>query len=729
MKERLSPPTTDLSLSEIAKLNRLVENTITVIPRVNDTPFSEQCIISAFGSDQVIIIFDEKSNSYWVRALKTQKRNLKSRLCLRSGGNFTCRDVGEDARSSSSPRSTPPPSSATTSDAIQPPDKRVDSFSLPLSGEEETSSSVATSSTGAERLCDANSQPDGAKSEGMAEELTRPFRKKARLASATESSGSTSTHPPVTKAALQLPRPPFPRFDDMPFEILAHILRLYFEEIDSPEVYVETLHKLYWLGRHPRDVINKLPELWTKVHPVSPSGFTIYSLHQFPSQAVSIYYNPKPEGHECSAASREPWQDLQRFLRLVKPQRPRWERMTMVVTPDSLPALTTVLESPAPQLRSLSVTVTDAPWSNPLALPMAPSLRAQVDRSLNLLEGKQGNLQHLELKNVPCRFNPSAFVGLISLSLAEGTRTRYTEVIAFLESSTNLRTLHLVNVRWLDHMRTPSMNAEGLSLPQLKELTLVESLEHTGMTNLLYLIKIQTCNRLYLRTLATVELLGQRLAEKVVPIVRRTLTVQLRTSLDIRHHLTLNEMSWRGRDEPLDLDGEQETGFNIGFRSSNPGRSDLFFNFVQRILDLAGLTTSISLDIHDSLSGAAPLAPGSGAVMAVPTLSTDSLQLLDIANISADVVEGYLGYVKDFLVEDLRPSFPGLGSVHLQYIPDAQAVVQPGSWAQYSLKSLLDDLRQAYQALSVEEDLFEEARFIVTFPHPCTPLMAAGRET
>lgn len=514
----------------------------------------------------------------------------------------------------------------------------------------------------------------------------------------------------------------------MPFEILAYILRLCFEGVESPEEYVVALHKLYWLGRRPRDVINDLPELWTKVHPVSPSAFTEYSLQRSLPKAVSVYYNPKPEDLAESAPSREPWQDLPEFLRLLQTQRARWERMAMVVTPDSLPSLTMALESPAPNLRSLSVTVTTAPWSNALALPMAPSLRAQVNRRLNLLAGEPGSLQYLELKNVPCRLNPSVFPDLVSLSLADGTRTRYTEVTAFLESSTNLRTLRLVNVRWLDHMRTPSINAGGLSLPQLRELTLVESLEQTGLINLLYLIDIRTCTKLYLHTRATAELLGQRLAEKVVPIVRKALTVQPHTSLDIRHHLTLNEMFWRSQGDPMDRDGDQEAGFDIGFNSSNPGGSDRLFNFVKKVLDLADIASSISLNIHDSLSGAAPLTPRPGTTMAVPTLPTDSLQPLDITGISADVVEGYLGYVKDFLIKDLRPSFPRLGSVHLKYIPDAQAVVQPCSWAQYGLTSLLNDLRHVYQQLTAEEDLFEESGFVITFPYPCTPLMVAGRD-
>ncbi|KAG9034212.1 hypothetical protein FS837_002255 [Tulasnella sp. UAMH 9824] len=312
---------------------------------------------------------------------------------------------------------------------------------------------------------------------------------------------------------------------------------------------------------------------------------------------------------------------------------------------------------------------------------MAPSLRAQVDRRLNLLAGKPGSLQYLELKNVPCRLNPSVFPDLISLSLAHGTRTTYTEVIAFLEISTKLHTLRLV------------------------DLTLVESLEQTGLIDLLYLIDVQNCNKLYLHTRATVELVGQRLAEKVVPVVRKALTMQPHTSLDIRRHLTSKEMFWRSQGDPWTVLEIRKGGSISG---STPA--------------IRTVRTDYSTS---SNGGAAPLTPSPGTIMAVPTLPTDSLQPLDITDISADVVEGYLGYVKDLLIKDLRPSFPRLGSVHLKYIPDAQAVVQPCSWAQYSLTSLLDDLRHVYQQLTAEEDLFEETGFVITFPHP---LMVAGRE-
>ncbi|KIO24892.1 hypothetical protein M407DRAFT_211821 [Tulasnella calospora MUT 4182] len=578
--------------------------------------------------------------------------------------------------SSSGRAFTPPPSPPTTSDAIRSPGHGP---LFPISGDEGTRSPVAASSKRTERRGESSltasrdSRTDSVKFECTTEELTRPQRKKARFASVAESSGSTT---PTANAALQLLPPPYPRFDDMPLETLAHILRLCFEELESPEAYVAMLHKLYWLGRHPRDVINKLPELWTNVHPSSPTGFIEYSLQQAFYHPISVYYKPKPKSFTNSAHSEERWQDFHKFLRLVKPQSNQWERMDMVVTPDSLASLTTALESPVPNLRSLSVVVTAAPWSNPLALPMAPSLRAQVDRRLNLLAGERQSLQHLKLKNVPARFDPSAFAGLVCLSLADGTRLRYTEVITFLGSSVNLRTLSLANIRWLDNLRAPAVNDQDVSPSQLKDLTLVELLEHTGLTNLLYHIDIRTCHRLHLHTLATVELLGQRLAEKVVPIVEKILPTQPHTSLDIRHYLTLVEMSWKGRGTPQGSDGEQEMRFHIGFSSNNPNRSDQLFNFVRRVLDLTGSSASISLDIHDSLSGIAPIGHGLGSIMAIPTLSTEILRRLDITEVSASFAEGYLGYMKDFLIEDRRPRFPHLRSVQLRYIPSSQVVVQ-----------------------------------------------------
>ncbi|KAG8959230.1 hypothetical protein FRC00_001809 [Tulasnella sp. 408] len=502
------------------------------------------------------------------------------------------------------------------------------------------------------------------------------------------------------------------RFNDLPFEIMERVLKACFEGLSSPEAYVKMLHKLYWLGRRSRDVINSLPELWTKIHPTSPSGFTEYSLQQATAYHISVYYSPKPNRSIEPSSPEEQWQDFHKFLRLIKPQRAQWERMDMEVTPESLASLTTALESPSPNLRSLFVTVTAAPWSNSLALPMVPSLRAQVNRRLNLLGGEQKRLQHLGLKNVPGRFDPTAFPGLVSLSLADGTRMRYTEITAFLGSSTSLRALSLVNIRWLDHLPAPTVSDEGLFLPQLKDLTLVEFLEHTGLTNLLYLIDIRACDKLHLRTLATVELLGQRLAQKVVPIVEKTLATQPRTSLDIRHHSTSGEMSWEGRKTSQDLNGEEKMGFHIGFSSSNPRRWDQLGTFVKRVLDLTGQTNSISLDWNG------PYWLRTGPIMAVPILSAEILRQLDITNVSANVAEGYLGYVKDFLIDDLEPRFPHLSSVQLRYIPDSQAIIQHCAWAQHTLESLLNNLDQVYGQTTVEGDLFEEASMIISVFKP-----------
>ncbi|KAG9034213.1 hypothetical protein FS837_002256 [Tulasnella sp. UAMH 9824] len=226
--------------------------------------------------------------------------------------------------SSSSPALTPPsppPSPPPTTSPATQPDKREYSPTLSLRSVEGTSSSVATSGTESPSepfTGSRDSQIDGAELKCTPEEFTPPLRKIARFTLAAEPSGPTSKPAPAAEAALQLLPPPYPRFDDMPFEILAHILRLCFEDVESLEEYVEALREVYWLGRRPRDVINNLSELWTKVHPVSPTAFTEYSLQRSLPQAVSVSYNPKPEDLAESASSRKQWQDLPKFLRLFQ---------------------------------------------------------------------------------------------------------------------------------------------------------------------------------------------------------------------------------------------------------------------------------------------------------------------------------------------------------------------------------------------------------------------------
>ncbi|KIO31785.1 hypothetical protein M407DRAFT_217869 [Tulasnella calospora MUT 4182] len=137
---------------------------------------------------------------------------------------------------------------------------------------------------------------------------------------------------------------------------------------------------------------------------------------------LSIEYVPKPE------RSKGGWQGVECFIQMVQEARDRWESVNATVNPKS--ALTRTLEDPAPLLRSLRVSVTDAGW-----LVDSPRLGGRsIGPPFQLLGGKQMNLRHLKLQKTPRFFDPTPFTLLTSIVLVDGVRLKYQDVLDFLSS-------------------------------------------------------------------------------------------------------------------------------------------------------------------------------------------------------------------------------------------------------------------------------------------------------
>lgn len=67
-----------------------------------------------------------------------------------------------------------------------------------------------------------------------------------------------------------------------------------------------------------------------------------------------------------------------------------------------------------------------------------------------------------------------------------------------------------------------------------------------------------------------------------------------------------------------------------------------------------------------------------------------------MTEVVADVVDGYLCYVKEFVAPDCRKGFPRLRCITLRTIPSDEVVVDPDSTVRCSLEDFIDTVSQAY---------------------------------
>ncbi|KIO31948.1 hypothetical protein M407DRAFT_4831 [Tulasnella calospora MUT 4182] len=102
------------------------------------------------------------------------------------------------------------------------------------------------------------------------------------------------------------------------------------------------------------------------------------------------------------------------------------------------------------------------------------------------LEDEAKRYAELETKfledNIPCLWDLSSFTSVIELGLTNGIHLRYTELILFLRRSSNLQTLHLINVKFVGG--APQVVKETVGLPHVTELVLAELIEPIGLGHL-----------------------------------------------------------------------------------------------------------------------------------------------------------------------------------------------------------------------------------------------------
>ncbi|KAG9015965.1 hypothetical protein FRB90_004035 [Tulasnella sp. 427] len=317
---------------------------------------------------------------------------------------------------------------------------------------------------------------------------------------------------------------------------------------------------------------------------------------------------------------------------------------------------------------------------------MPASTRAQIDRPLNFMNGGTGELRRLSLQTVPGLFDPRPYGALESLRLVDCVRVRYSEILPWLQTGTTLETLHLENLKWLDSLPPPASNNEvSVNSNTIKKITLIANSEQTGLTNILYYLNALV----RLHTASGPDFARERLATRLAPLIQQT------------------TISWASTFE--DDEEEQALGFQISLTTQGESQPSEFLSFIRKATGLANQPTSIYLDVHDSLSGATRRTSATGAIVRPSSWPAASFEHIGVTDVEAEALTGYLGELKDLLIQNLQPTFPLLNSIHIRYLTPAETGLRPRRLARQGLDGLVEDISRAYKQTEVDEQETKQA--------------------
>ncbi|KAG8932963.1 hypothetical protein FRC00_013853 [Tulasnella sp. 408] len=234
--------------------------------------------------------------------------------------------------------------------------------------------------------------------------------------------------------------------------------------------------------------------------------------------------------------------------------------------------------------------------------------------------------------------------GCKMIGLAAGVHLKYRDVLDFLASSTQLKELRLVDVKFID--AAPYQLAERLVLPHLKRLVLVDRVETIGIENLHHSIRADNCENLNLVVPGVQEMWDPRLVESIAPVVQKTFearpkcrtgrpkTLQSENQMKLRfgRFQRLNTAPWEG--------ASAMCKFHLGIIGDAQAQALALPDFINRVLPLAGGSSEVKLAIEDMLSGTVWGCIAFDDLETIPILLPHYFQTLAVTEVVAGVVDG-----------------------------------------------------------------------------------------
>ncbi|KAG8924414.1 hypothetical protein FRC01_011552 [Tulasnella sp. 417] len=704
LPERLSA----LNKKERSKVLKQCDKTHLCISDAAVRPLTEKDVVAALGVRRAIVLPDESTGGFWVRAGDDEHNLFLERLFERGLPGYTARTVdrgGEEWRrlveklidhgqsplqdqteEANEPKSTSDLVDAQVGDGSVLSADECPEVGSPGSGLIETSLEDSSSEDDEDSDSDVDSTTEP--------ELERP-RKRARLTpdDALEVAPSTSSASGIQEPIPQLGL----LFAKLPSELMAWIFELCLEDATTFKAYHRTLRAILKLGGRYREILTKMPSVWTKITSIWPNPYTRMCLAFSQNRLIHVEGGP-------GRAER-----FNEFISIIKPHKDRMATLKLRFPSNLWGRIKNMLADPIPSLVTLSLSLEDAALQTGLALPLGDALTGEIGRPLDILGGETENLQRVFFKHIPSFWDPRPFTSLLELGLDNGTHIRYADLTSFLRHSPNLQTLHLANIKFVGGVA--HIVAETILLPRLTKLVLAEEIEPLGLGGLYLSLTAPECNILRLDLRTPMGFIGNvGFAERVGPTVQRVLARNKTSSLLFGSHINTQSASWTSEDEDRRGSNEHPLSFDISFRSRDVDLASVFSTFVRGFqTSLEGLGDMV-VDVGHSASGAIANPLGLDLEAVVPTLSPGTFEGFPVVEVRADVVDGCLQHLKGLMVprESEGWSFGVLKTVRLYAIPKESLETPLDESAGCCLEEFISDVRHKRYGIRLHEPRPEE---------------------
>ncbi|KIO21123.1 hypothetical protein M407DRAFT_10540 [Tulasnella calospora MUT 4182] len=591
------------------KVLKQCEKTILCIPVGGGKPLTEREVVATLGIKRAFVLGDDHTGGYWIRSSDEENQLFLGRLDERGLQGYTTRAVvqeGEDWRRlleklavdylSPLQNSTGQGiASSSTSHLIAAPgedDAQIGGkLTLPAGGSVDvggSGSGLLGTSPQSASFEEASTNSDGHSATGP--EFPKRARKKARLTLGGESQGPSTPSPP-----------PEERFLDMFFaklapEVIAHIFELCLEGAATSGEYNRILKLLDDQGGRCRKILRDVPSFWTKISSSFPDSHISTALESSQRRPLYIEGDPNPSLTTSVGVKR-----LAEFLWLIKPHRRRWTSLSLLFPSGMLTKVKNYLARPALALEVLSLSMADAALETGLALPLGNGLSEEIGSSLDILGKEAGKLQRVLINNIPCVWDPSPFTAIVDLVLTNGIHLRYTDLVTFLRRSPNLRSLRLVNIKFVGG--APRVVKEPALLPNLTDLVLAELVEPIGLGGLYLSLVAPNCENLHLDLRPSAAVMRHpALPLKVASTVQKALALDHGSFLSFRPNLNTQSASWRSQDEDGNGWSDEQPSFNISFRGTDRELAGFFCAFVRGVRMSVGDTGSVVVNLGRSVA-------------------------------------------------------------------------------------------------------------------------------
>ncbi|KAG8941958.1 hypothetical protein FRC04_003917 [Tulasnella sp. 424] len=698
------------------KVLKQCERTILCIPSEERKPLTEKEVVVALGVRRAVVFYDEQTNGYWVRGSDEEYRLFLERLSERGLPGYTTREVDWEGREgerlaqklvydmrlqtgggpSQSQKSIEQRAEASSTSLLIQAAKNNDteigkSLDLPVDTTPDASGSGSVSPPSSPRETSSQTGYTHDNARTPTEEVLDKHRpKKARHKQNEGVKGNTASS--LNKSTSQPSTPyldiAFAKFSP---ELVSYIFKLCLEDVTSSEEHNHILEKLASHEGHCLEVLENASSLWTKITSTSPEVHIKKALDLSKQRPLHIEAGPKPSSSAALNVTL-----LTTFILHIDHHRARWASLELLFPSSMLKRVKKHLAHPAPCLETLSLSMADAALETGLALPVDDStLRGEIGTPLDILGRKAGKLERVTLNNIPCLWDPTPFVNVIDISLSNGIHLRYTDLILFFRHSTLLRSLHLINIKIVGEV--PRVVEQVIPLPNLVEIVLVELIEPMGLGSLYLSLDAPSCDLLHLDLRPSMTFLNHpALEERAAPTVQKALASNSTSYLLFRSNANTQSASWQSEEEVARKGRDGRPAFNICLRSTDTRLASLFCAFVRGVQTYVNVG-NIVVDVGDSVSGAIVEPFGLDLDDIVPTLFPESFQGINVVELRAEIVDGYLQHLKEMVASEgseVQWCFGSLQTLRLRAIPEVELEVIPDESARCNVESLVSHISE-----------------------------------